>query len=902
MKKKILTLLAALLLLVVGVLVGAPLFLKGKIADIIKNKVNNNINATLDFASADLSLLSNFPNAKVTLDKVVLANHAPFEGDTLFASEKITLNMSVKELFKDATEPIGIKSLMVDGAQLNIKVDENENANYDISKESSDDINTEIEMSNDGFTLVLESYAITNSGITYRDAASKMELILSDLQHSGSGDLSLETSELTTKTNALVSFAMDSAYYLKKNKISLDALIGIDLKQNKFSFLKNEALVNQLPLVFDGFVKINDDNQEVDINFKTPSSDFKNFLAVLPEEYSKDLSGIKTTGNFEVAGKFSGIVDETHIPKFNIKLNSNNASFKYPDLPKAVQQIFINAVVSNSSGIIEDTAINLQKVSFKIDEDKFNMTSTITNLLGNTKVKAHLDGKMNLANLSKAYPMPSELDLKGLLDANVNTAFDMASIEKQQYENTATSGQLNLKGFEYNSDEFANPIKISTTALTFNPKTVSLDNLDGTTGKTDFKASGTIDNLLGFMFNDENVEGNFKLSSNMFALNDFMSEEVSNETTENKELPVEEKLKIPSFLDCNITANANTVLYDNLKLKDVAGSLRIKDEKAVLNNMTTSLFDGKLAFNGEVSTKAETPTFAMKLGMDSFKIGKTFKTLELFKVLAPIANMLRGKLNSDIEISGSLKDDFTPNLGSISGNVLAELISTDLSTSDSKLLTTLSDKLGFLELNKLNLKNLKTALSFEDGKVSVKPFIVNYDDIAVNVSGGHSFDQKMNYTATVNVPAKYLGTEVSKLIAKIDDTELKELTVPVTATIGGNFLSPTVNTDLKSSVKNLTTQLIAIEKEKLVAKGKDAAKDLIGDILAKNNTKKDSTADKNGVKEVLGSLLGGSTKQKDSVTTKSDSAAINKKDAQKKIAKDVLNGLFKKKKKKDTVK
>jgi hypothetical protein len=66
---------------------------------------------------------------------------------------------------------------------------------------------------------------------------------------------------------------------LNKNTISLDALLGIDLKENKYSFLENKALVNQLPLVFDGFVKVNEENQEVDVTFKTPSSDFKNFLA-----------------------------------------------------------------------------------------------------------------------------------------------------------------------------------------------------------------------------------------------------------------------------------------------------------------------------------------------------------------------------------------------------------------------------------------------------------------------------------------------------------------------------------------------------------------------------------------------------------------------------------------------
>lgn len=115
---------------------------------------------------------------------------------------------------------------------------------------------------------------------------------------------------------------------------------------------------------------------------------------------------------------------------------------------------------------------------------------------------------------------------------------------------------------------------ITTAAVSFNPNTVALDSFKGKTGSTDFDAKGTLTNLLGFMFNDENIEGNFTLASNQFTLNDFMVEEtgeVETESSEEKTSPTattgEERIKIPSFLDCTIEASANTVVYDNLNLK-----------------------------------------------------------------------------------------------------------------------------------------------------------------------------------------------------------------------------------------------------------------------------------------------------------------------------------------------
>ncbi|MBA4746262.1 MAG: AsmA family protein [Muricauda sp.] len=900
MKKKVLKITAITLLFLLAIIIAVPLFLQGKIEEIIKTKVNNSINATLDFEKADLSLLRSFPNANVELTKLSLVNKAPFEGDTLFASSEIELSMSIKELFKSADEPIVIKTLNIDGAILHIKADAEGNANYDIAKESETTTSEVPEETSSNFTLNMDSYAITNSEIIYEDLDSGIKLDISEMNHSGTGDLSLEKSELKTLTDALVSFEMDSTKYLNKNKINLDALIGIDLSENKYTFLENKAMINQLPLVFDGFVKVNEDNQEVDITFETPSSDFKNFLAVIPEAYASNIENVQTTGNFEVSGEFKGVVDDEHIPTFKIAINSENASFKYPDLPKSVRNVYIDTEINNETGITEDTYVNINRLSFLIDEDKFNLNAKIRELMGNTKVNAHMDGSINLANISKAYPVPDDYNLKGILNADVTTAFDMASLEKKQYQNTKTSGKASVSGFEYASEELKNPVAINTAAVTFNPNTVTLDSFTGKTGGTDFDAKGTLTNLLGFMFNNENIEGNFTLASNKFALNDFMVEETEAVETEGSEeeeksAPIgEERIKIPSFLDCTIEAVANTVVYDNLNLKNVKGTLVIKDETATVKNLTSDLFGGTLGLSGSVSTKQEASTFDMSLGMNNFNVGESFAGLELFKVLTPLASAINGKLNSDIKISGNLQDDFTPNLATISGNLLAELLNPTVDTQKAPLVSALDSKLSFLNTKEINLDGLKTALTFDNGSVKVKPFTLNYKDIAIDVNGSHSFDKQMNYSATLNVPAKYLGTEVTKLIAQLNDDSLGEVTVPVTANIGGNFTNPSVSTDLTSSVKTLTAKLVEMQKQKLINQGKDKAKDLLSDAFKKDET--DTTSTKSGgVKEAIGNILGG---KKD--TSATDSTKAKKEDEVKDAAKSILGGLLGKKKK-DTV-
>jgi hypothetical protein len=48
-----------------------------------------------------------------------------------------------------------------------------------------------------------------------------------------------------------------------------------------------------------------------------------------------------------------------------------------------------------------------------------------------------------------------------------------------------------------------------------------------------------------------------------------------------------------AFLNCTLTAKANTVLYDNLTLKDVSGKLIVKDEELTMENIKSSILAGQ---------------------------------------------------------------------------------------------------------------------------------------------------------------------------------------------------------------------------------------------------------------------------------------------------------------------
>lgn len=886
--KKALKIIGIIVLVFLILLVAAPFVFESQIKDMVRKTINENVNATVEFSDLDLSVFRSFPQATVVLSNLSIINKEPFAGDTLAVGEELLLEMSIKELFKGGDAPKKIDEIRINNAFVNIKVDSLGNNNYDIAIEKP---STPGDTASTPFSLDLKHYEIKNSRLRYVDEGSKIAMYLEDLNHQGTGDFSLQQSELDTETYAIVTFDFDGTNYLKRHKVSLDAVIQMDLEAMRYTFLENQATINQLPLTFDGFVQVNENNNEIDLSFKTPSSDFKNFLAVIPEEYAKNIENVQTSGDFVVNGSLKGIVDETYIPKMDIRVTSSNASFKYPDLPKSVQDINLDLNVLNTTGLVDDTYLTFDNVTFRIDQDRFAANGSVRNLMGNMLIDMALKGSINLANLEQAYPLDLDQDLNGILTADVTTSFDMNSIEKEQYQNVNSRGMATITDFSYRSPEIPNEVKISTANLNFNQGNVTVPQMNLTTGQTDLSASGTIQNLMGFLFTDQKLKGSFQVNSGNFSVNDFMVAETVTETTPvnggtatqtTKVITGKEAVKIPSFLDVELNFAANRVLYDDLVLNNAKGTLVINNEVATLRNISAGIFGGNVGLNGNVSTQGAQPTFDMVLNLNSIDIAQSFNGLDMLQGLAPIAKALEGKMQTAINLKGMLNEDLTPQLNTIAGDALAQILTAEVNPQQLALLARLDEQLGFINLNDIDLSNLKGYLKFNNGNVEVQPFSFNVKGINVNVSGSHGFDMNMNYNLSLDVPAKLLGSQIGNALGSLSGQDLQTMMVAVPIGLRGQFQNPQININMEQAVAGLTQQIVAKQRASLEQKGVDAIRDILtkgaprptttspGDTTAKRDTlqtppvtRTNEAQVKDAARNILGGLLKGTKKPAD---------------------------------------
>lgn len=865
------------------ILLLTPFIFKGSLEKLLKKTINENAPVDVEWSSINLSLIRSFPNSSLTLNDFSVVTRAPFEGDTLASGKKLRLELGVMQLIKGSS-PLTIDAFQLDGGLVQIKTNTEGQSNYDFS--DSDTISDkDIADSDSDFSLTLTKYEITNTDLHYLDEKSGIFLSLRDITHTGKGDFAMTTSELDTKTRAIADFAMDGTEYLSNQRLTLDAVIGMDLEAMKFNFLDNQAKINELPLTFDGYVQLLEDHTDVAINFTTPSSDFKNFLGVIPKEYLQDLDGVQTTGNFEVAGNIEGRVDDTYIPKMDISVRSAKASFSYPDLPKSMEDIFIDLSLKNQTGLMKDMYLEIGDFRFRIGNNPFGVKGSVHNFMDNALVDLRLDGTLNLGELKEVMPLENDLQLAGIFKADLQMNFDMQSIEKERYDRIVSIGTASLSDFVYKDESFKNDFHIANTKVNFNPQSIRLESFDATTGKTDLAASGSIENFIPFLMSGKKLKGRFAVNSNAFHLEDFMiEEEEGKEENTKKELQITEveTFKIPAFLDVSLNFQAKEVHYDNLVLKNTSGTASIADQKASISNFKSDIFGGLLTLAGDVSTAGDSPKFQMNISLQKVKIEESFKQMEFIRFIAPVANAFHGLLNTEFQLSGDLASDFTPKLETLSGSALLDILSANVNPSENKMMADLNQRLNFLNLDKLQLKDIHTKVKFKDGEIEMQPLEYSWQDMKLSLGGKHSLTNEMKYQADFDIPAKHLGKEATKILEKLRPEEADKEHVLLPVYITGSGTNPKVKIDTKAAIESLTADIIAHQKDK--AKDKlEEKKEEIEDKLKEKG------------KDILGGFLSGKEEgsdKKDKTKTDKDSTETKEKESAEDKLKEGLKGLF----------
>jgi hypothetical protein len=404
-----------------------PVMFKDDIKKAIDEQLAKSVNADVlfDINNFSLTLFRNFPNVTVEVKELGVFNREPFAGEHLFVVDQFDVEVNLSDvIFGDQ---LRVKGITLVHPRINVKILKDGRANYDIAIPSTDTVKTEEAPAN--FSFGIDHWEIVKGELVYDDASMPFYTSLKGLNHSGRGNFNDQAFDLITKTVVdSVTLYYGGSEYITDKRAEVNATIGISEAYTKYTFKDNIAKLNDFAMSAEGWVKMAEKDINMDVNFKSPDNSFKSLLSLVPGMYSKEFKSIETKGDLAFSGFVKGTYNEKQMPAFNLALQVKDAMFKYPQLPTAVNNINMDLLVDNKTGVIENTVVDLKKLHLDFGSNPVDARLLVANLK-DYRMDANLKAKLNLTELSKMFPM-NGMEMKGTFSADAKAKGVYDSIKK----------------------------------------------------------------------------------------------------------------------------------------------------------------------------------------------------------------------------------------------------------------------------------------------------------------------------------------------------------------------------------------------------------------------------------------------------------------------------------------
>ena len=815
--KKFLKILSIILVALFAILLIVPSLLSGKISDIVKREANAMLNAKVEFAELNISLLRHFPKASLSLIDFSVIGVDEFEGQTLVAGERIDVAVDIFSIFGESFE---VSKVWLLSPEIHGVIAKNGEANWDIMKESGEAEVVAEEQNSEpsSFSLSLKQLAIENAKVYYTDNTSAMHFHTAPVSLSLSGDLSAANTTLNLSASAAdITFTLGSDSFASGVTATLNGSVGADLVANRYTLSSLQLAVNSVKAALDGWVALEGDDVVTDITLDCSDNNFKDILSLVPAFYTKEFKNLTAAGEVSLTGAVKGRMSGESYPAFNLKLKVADGSFKYADLPKSVSAINILAAVENKGGSLDATKVDVSRFGASFGGQSFAATLKASTPLSDLNFAVTAKGKVDLGAIKDIYPL-DDMALAGIITVDASASGKLSDIDRGAYDRLAVAGQLGVEGIEVEYGKFPT-IAVNRALATLSPSKMALETLDIKIGNSDIAATGNLTNYWGYLLHDKTLNGKLTINSQLLDLNELMvamSEDEQTEQEKSAEVSPEVEsqpmaaIEVPKNLDLMLDCKLAKVLYGKMVIDNLTGAASVRDGVLSLDNLGMNMFDGAAKASASYSTaNSDSPRLRLNATFNQASFKTTAAQVEMIEKMVPLFNRIEGTYTMSLNADMALDKTMSPVLKSVNGS--GKITSGNFKLSNIPALTALAGKVG----NGINLDTIQsseaTVISFtiENGNVITKPFDIKLGKAKLTLSGLTGLDQTIDYKVAVALPQ-----------------------ITLHANIGGTFTSPKIALDTAKSAEAVLEKA-GIDKEEVAQKVDESKAKLIAEAEAK---------------------------------------------------------------------
>jgi hypothetical protein len=708
--------------------------------------------------------------------------------------------------------PIVVREVTLEAPRADLRVLANGRANWQVTRPSP-----AAGAASRPVSVTLRALRVTRGALHFDDRHANVVALVRGLDERMSGDFAKQKFHLVTRTRMdSASFSMSGIEYLSHAAVALDAGVDADMRAHRFTLRDDTLRVNALTLGFGGTVTTGSPAIGLDVAFKAPANSVRDLLSLVPTLYSRDFASLSATGTMSVAGSVRGSYGANAFPALRVDASVTNGAFRYASLPTGASDVAIQLSVTNPGGHVDSTVIALQRLHATIAGRPLDARMVVRTPVSDPDMDLAVKGGVDLAALARTVPVTGVRGLAGLVAANFAVHARQSDLDVRDADHIDASGSLNLSRVTFATDSLPLGVHLDTASVSFTPAAVRLTSFAARYGRSDVRATGTLDDFVGFLLRGHDLRATASMQSRVVDLDEL----VARDTTQIRAVPV------PAHVDLALDANVGRVEQGKLVATNVHGRVQVKDQRATLSDLHMRSLGGGVVASGwyETVTPAR-PAFDVTLGLDSIDVSTAFASLVTIQKIAPVARWARGRVSGVTTLRGTADTTMTPDFAKLAGSGTAA--SDGLALQGLPMLGKLADATGIEALRNPGLAATRTAFTIANGRVSVRPFTVDAAGVSLTVAGSHGLDQTLQYDLQLGVPRALAGARANDAIAKLaaragaSAALAQAAVVRLGAKVTGTVTDPRVAVDFAGTAASVKEGVTAVVRDQIATRAAD---------------------------------------------------------------------------------
>lgn len=481
------------------------------------------------------------------------------------------------------------------------------------------------------------------------------------------------------------------------------------------------------------------------------------------------IQDLKLKGIFDLKAEAKGVYTNTQIPVIQVNTKLVNGFAQSTQYPKPLEKINLQAELKNPTGKYADTKIRISKLQMQLDGEPLEATAILENL-DDLRYELEAKGSLDLQKINRIFPIPNTT-LAGKITGNIQSSGKLSAIEKQQYEQIPTSGNVQLKDFQYiESQRLPQGIQIKEASATFSPEKIALEKMNGFFGKSDFRAEGELTHYLAFIFHQELLAGNLTIRSNRVDINEWVKP--------NNSQTSRSALALPQNVDFTLRTEVKELLYPQAKLENLTGTLLLQNGQLRMQGLNFNTLGGNFVMSGLYDpADLLRPHYEVDVQIQNLSIAEAHQAFVDKK--NNLKQNIQGFYSSSVKLAGNLGADMVP----IYDKNMQGKINIQIPEARMKRFSVAQNVNKFIKLDdtdEMQIKNLDMNAEIRDGYVYYQPFSFLLNEYQINMSGKNSLEALLDLKIQMVIPKNKISPVAEVAIAALTRQKLigvKEMTL-----------------------------------------------------------------------------------------------------------------------------